>query len=436
MLPALTRHVALQRRMRWAAAVLLAAAVLMVVAARQPVSWLRQVTTTPLFDQPHVTAQPSDGRWFEWRGGTWDLPRRLANPEQVEFVIDEDALAYYDMGLYEQALTSFNNMPGSRLDVSVVGTTTGHTQPQADGQFTVFLDTTCDKDDRAAYVSTHRARPSIPGVEKAVWVTDADIGVCSHLHHRSETFMLLILRHELGHVIGLSHPCHADHRLCRADKDDDGERRAQETLRCVYMNSVATTCQDFDSAVRLAAAELYPTDEWLAQRPDGQAAPHEWQAAVAARDTIGIPAGAVRVALQPHIAGRGEVAGVPLPPVVADAVRRAPRPLRRKFAVFAAEKVAQLPPGPPGESQAKYVAEDIRHMLKQRQQPPARSNWPDSPQMPQTPDPNTTGLPAEVLLQLPPSDRPTSGRRSDVASRQRAQDIAAAIGGGTVKGAG
>jgi hypothetical protein len=235
----------------------LALALLLVVAARPeplgsgprpPVSLLvpdvvpRTSAPAPYVGPDFSTLPFTDA---QGRPGTW-VVAPSALPLQV--VVEEQAVRRFGLEAIQEALTVWNDTPGSTFRVRVVGTVDdGVARKRADGVNRVFMDQRDCGERFLARAHLFGGVVEARGQRSVNWVEEIDIGLCDRL---SPQLLQPVVRHEVAHVAGMGHLCDVGSECWVPGMGEDN--------RCRLMNPASYPCQNLSAGDEAGLAYLHP----------------------------------------------------------------------------------------------------------------------------------------------------------------------------------
>ena len=189
----------------------------------------------------------------DWVSGiVMDAPVLMGdNALPWRYHLDDDVVARFDEAAVHEGVRAWDGHAGTRWASWFEGYVTDG-RVVADGRSTVFLEQSCEGLTNAnAYLFTDGGLGLRRYGALGTQILEADIGVCPRVESRDD--LVRAIRHEMGHVVGLTH-------LCNAADDCWRDGMGGDDLRCRVMFWQAWACQTALGDGDLAGLRaIYPT---------------------------------------------------------------------------------------------------------------------------------------------------------------------------------
>lgn len=177
--------------------------------------------------------------------GVWKLTDRSL---PLTFTVEREVAERYDLDVLRGALTSWNATQGSDFSVTVGGLSDeGVDRRVRDGVDRVFLDRQSCGERFLARAHLYTAEAEVRGDTAVAWAEEVDIGICERL---SADRLAWVLRHEVGHIIGLGHLCDYGSDCWLPEMSPDNH--------CRVMSPASYLCQELTAADRDGLVYMHP----------------------------------------------------------------------------------------------------------------------------------------------------------------------------------
>lgn len=246
-----------QRSRRVAATLLTAALTVALTLATSPsplVSGPRPAVSThvPIGDRttpprPHVDVRFVTHPYRSPSGvaGVWKVTERAL---PLEFTVQRDVVERYGLDAVREGLTSWNATKGSDFALSVGNVSDEEMDHRRrDGVNRVFLDRRTCGERFLARAHLFTADSEVRGDSAVSWVEEVDVGICERL---APERLPWVLRHEVGHIVGLGHLCDYGSECWLPEMSPDNH--------CRVMSPASYLCQELTAADRDGLVYLHP----------------------------------------------------------------------------------------------------------------------------------------------------------------------------------
>lgn len=177
--------------------------------------------------------------------GVWKVTERAL---PLEFTVQQDVVERYGLEPVQQGLTSWNATRGSDFAIRVVAVSDEEMDHRRrDGVNRVFLDRRTCGDRFLARAHLFTADSEVRGDTAVSWVEEVDIGICERLTAERIPW---VLRHEVGHIIGLGHLCDYGSDCWLPEMSPDNH--------CRVMSPASYLCQELTAADRDGLVYMHP----------------------------------------------------------------------------------------------------------------------------------------------------------------------------------
>lgn len=246
-----------QRGRRAAATLLTAALTVALTLATSPsplVSGPRPAVSThdPVGDRttpprPHVDVRFVTHPYRSASGvpGVWKVTERAL---PLQFTVQRDVVDRYGLEAVREGLGSWNATRGSDFALDVIAVSDEEMDHRRrDGVNRVFLDRRTCGDRFLARAHLFTADSEVRGDSAVSWVEEVDIGICERL---APERLPWVLRHEVGHIVGLGHLCDYGSECWLPDMSPDNQ--------CRVMSPASYLCQELTAADRDGLVYMHP----------------------------------------------------------------------------------------------------------------------------------------------------------------------------------
>lgn len=177
--------------------------------------------------------------------GVWKLTNRAL---PLEFVVEREVADRYGLDAIRRGLTSWNATQGSDFTTDIVELVDdGVDRRRRDGVNRVFLDRQSCGERFLARAHLYPADTQIRSGNSVAWVDEVDVGICERL---AADRLQWVLRHEVGHIIGLGHLCDYGSDCWLPEMSPDNH--------CRVMSPASYVCQELTAADRDGLVYMHP----------------------------------------------------------------------------------------------------------------------------------------------------------------------------------
>lgn len=177
--------------------------------------------------------------------GVWKLTQRAL---PLEFTVEREVAERYDPKGVREALAVWNETDGSDFEATLTAVTEeGVDRRQRDGVNRIFLDRRSCGERFLARAHLWPAEKEVRGDSSVAWIEEVDIGICERLDRDRLPW---VLRHEIGHVIGLGHLCDYGSECWLPEMSPDNH--------CRVMSPASYVCQELTAADRDGLVYMHP----------------------------------------------------------------------------------------------------------------------------------------------------------------------------------
>lgn len=202
--------------------------------------------TTP--PPPHVDVRFATLPFTSATGvpGIWKVTDRAL---PLRFSLEREVADRYGADAVRAGLTSWNATQGSDFSLLVDELIDeGVDRRRRDGVNRIFLDRRSCGERFLARAHLYPASSEVRGDHAVSWVEEVDIGICERLEPDRISW---VLRHEVGHIIGLGHLCDYGSDCWSPEMSPDNH--------CRVMSPASYLCQELTAADRDGLVYLHPT---------------------------------------------------------------------------------------------------------------------------------------------------------------------------------
>lgn len=177
--------------------------------------------------------------------GVWKLTDRSL---PLSFVVEREVADRYGLEVIRGALTSWNATDGSDFAITISAVVEDDVdRRRRDGISRVFLDRTSCGERFLARAHLYESNTEVRGPHSVAWVEEIDVGICERL---SRERVAWVLRHEVGHIIGLGHLCDYGSDCWLPEMSPDNH--------CRVMSPASYLCQELTAADRDGLVYMHP----------------------------------------------------------------------------------------------------------------------------------------------------------------------------------
>lgn len=177
--------------------------------------------------------------------GVWKVTERAL---PLEFTVQRDVVDRYGLDAVREGLTSWNVTRGSDFAIRIVAVSDEEMDHRRrDGVNRVFLDRRTCGERFLARAHLFTADAEVRGDRAVSWIEEVDVGICERL---TPDRLAWVLRHEVGHIVGLGHLCDYGSECWLPEMSPDNH--------CRVMSPASYLCQELTAADRDGLVYMHP----------------------------------------------------------------------------------------------------------------------------------------------------------------------------------